>query len=43
VSLSNGTGAGDILKDFDIRFRVVDAANMNVAVLESGCYDYVIR
>jgi hypothetical protein len=40
VSGAVGTVPGD---HFDIRFRVVDAANMNVAVLESSCYDYVIR
>jgi hypothetical protein len=40
VSGAVGTVPGD---HFDIRFRVVDAANTNVVVLESSCYDYVIR
>ena len=40
VSGAVGQVPGD---HFDIRFRVVDAADMNLVLLESSCYDYVIR
>jgi hypothetical protein len=46
-----GTGRAALSRDvsmvptgmeFDIHFQVVDAANPTVAVLESGCYQYVV-
>jgi hypothetical protein len=45
-----GTGRADLFRDlaalplgaqFDIQFRVIDAAT-SAAVLESGCYQYVV-
>ena len=46
-----GTGRAALTRDvsmvptgmeFDIHFRIVDSTNPTVAVLESGCYQYVV-
>jgi hypothetical protein len=42
AALSRNVSAIPTGTEFDIHFRVVDVASPTVAVLESGCYQYVV-